>query len=308
MTGAIGGDRLARGCWRPWLALCCVLLVVVPSVHGQSADSLSARHEAMREQLVNSTFQRPLYLESSQTSGSLHGNIYAVLEHPYALVGSTLQGIEHWCDMLILHLNVKGCYVPESSAGDRLTLYLGRKFYQPLAEAYRLEFVYQVLANEPDYVQVVLNASQGPLGTRDYSIALEVVALDDRRSFLLLSYSYSDGLVARLAMRAYLATTGYGKVGFSVVGTTAHDQPLYQGGMLGVVERNTMRYYLAIEAYLGALAIPVAQQLDKRLNDWHSGVEQYPLQLHEIDRDTYFSMKYREVQRQQNLAASAAAQ
>ena len=55
-----------------------------------------------------------------------------------------------------------------------------------------------------------------------------------------------------------------------------------------------MRYYLAIEAYLGALSLPAAQQLDKRLNDWHSGVERYPVQLHELDRADYLDMKRKE--------------
>ncbi len=66
--------------------------------------------------------------------------------------------------------------------------------------------------------------------------------------------------------------------------------------MRGVVERNTMRYYLAIEAYLGALTTPVPQQLEKRLNDWYSGIERYPLQLHEIERSEYLAMKRSEVQ------------
>ena len=71
-----------------------------------------------------------------------------------------------------------------------------------------------------------------------------------------LSYSYDYGVAARVAMQGYLATIGRDKVGFSVVGTQADGQPVYIGGTRGVVERNTMRYYLAIEAYLGALSLP----------------------------------------------------
>ena len=105
-------------------------------------------------------------------------------------------------------------------------------------------------------------------------------------------------------MQGYLATGGRGKVGFSIVGKSANGEPQYLGGMRGVIERNTMRYYLAIDAYLGALSLPAAARLDKRLNDWHSGVERYPRQLHELERAAYLSMKRQEIRRQQGQAAT----
>jgi len=69
--------------------------------------------------------------------------------------------------------------------------------------------------------------------------------------------------------------------------------------MRGVVERNTMRYYLAIEAFLGALSAPPQAQLEKRLHDWFAAVERYPRQLHEMDEGAYLDMKRRETRRQQ---------
>lgn len=133
---------------------------------------------------------------------------------------------------------------------------------------------------------------------------LEVLALDSQRSFLHLSYSYSYGFLARLAIRGYLATAGRNKVGFSIVGKTANGQPQYIRKMRGMVERSTMRYYLAIEAYLGALKAPAAIRLDQRLNDWYSAVERYPRQLHELERSTYLEMKHREIHHQQSQEAA----
>jgi hypothetical protein len=72
-----------------------------------------------------------------------------------------------------------------------------------------------------------------------------------------------------------------------------------------VVERNTMRYYLAIEAYLGALSAPPRARLEKRLHDWFAASERYPRQLHEMKRNDYLDMKRREYQRQQRDAAAA---
>jgi hypothetical protein len=74
----------------------------------------------------------------------------------------------------------------------------------------------------------------------------------------------------------------------------------YIGGMRGVVERNTMRYFLAIEAYLAGLSAPPAQRLDRRLQAWFSATERYPRQLREMDRNTYMTMKRGEVARQQS--------
>ena len=92
-------------------------------------------------------------------------------------------------------------------------------------------------------------------------------------------------------MNMYLATSGRDKVGFSVVDRTADGQPVYVGGVRGVVERNTMRYYLALEAYLGTLDAPAADRLEKRLRAFHAALERYPRQLHELELDEYLEIK-----------------
>ena len=100
-------------------------------------------------------------------------------------------------------------------------------------------------------------------------------------------------------MKTYLATLGSGKVGFTIIGKLPSGQPKYIGGMRGVAERNTMRYYLAIDAYLGALTAPPRLQLQKRLLRWFISTEQYPRQLHEVNQTAYIDMKRREYLRQQ---------
>jgi hypothetical protein len=236
------------------LGLLCI--AVLDPAMAQDAAALRARHAALREQLANNQFQRPLYLESVETSSELKGEIYASIEQPFATVRPALQGMDHWCDILILHLNVKYCKGSSAGTADTLTMVLGRKYDQPVEEAHGVTFSYKTGAANPDYLQVLLNADSGPLGTRNYRIMLEAVPLDARRTFLHMSYSYGYGMAARIAMQGYLATTGRGKVGFSVVGKQADGRPVYIGDVRGVVERNTMRYYLAIEAYLSAVNLP----------------------------------------------------
>lgn len=287
--------RRPRLLW--WLgALLCTLLAG-PAAQAQDSAALKARHAKLVHALAHNAFEQPLVLESTEEADKLRGDVYALIEQPFARLAPALQGVTHWCEILILHLNVKQCRAGAGGANDTLALVVGRKFDQPVADAYRIEFAYQRVVNQADYLQIVLQANEGPLDTRRLRIVVEAVALDAQHSFLHLSYAYEQGLVTRLAVQAYLATIGRDKVGFSVVGRQPDGAPIYIGQMRGVIERNTMRYYLAIEAYLGALDTPPSQQLAKRLNDWHSGVERYPVQLHELERAEYLALKRGQLQR-----------
>ena len=262
----------------------------------QDAAALKARHAALGAQLADNPFKRPLVLESVEASGELKGDVYAVLERPFATVAQSLSSADQWCEVLILHLNVKGCRATKSTP-PVMSVSLGRKFDQALEEAYKADFVYKTAASDPDYLNVQMSAASGPLGTRNYRIALEAVPLDAQRSFIHMSYAYGYGTAAKFAMNAYLGTVGSDKVGFSTSGRGADGKPTYVGGVRGVVERNTMRYFLAIESYLGA---PAQNQVDKRLTDWFDATERYAQQLHEMERAEYLEMKKKEVRRQRD--------
>ena len=264
-----------------------------------SAATLRARYGALRDQLSHNQFQRPLYMDSSEAPGGVTGDIYALINYPFATAGAALNVPARWCDILMLHLNTKYCRAATDSYGSVLQVNIGKKHDQPLDEAYRVDFAYRITAQTPGYLKVMLTAAEGPLGTRDYRVILETVPVDGSGTFIHLTYSYTYGLAGRLAMQAYLGTIGSGKVGFTVVGKQSNGRPLYIGGMRGVVERNTMRYYLAIEAFLGALSTPPQARLEKRLHDWFAAIERYPRQLHELEQNEYLDMKRKEYLRQQ---------
>ena len=280
-------------------------LSFIPGARGQDADALHARRSALHERLADNQFGRPLVLESTLTEGTVKGDIYAIVAQPYPVVGHALRGMDHWCDILILHVNVKNCRASGSGPGSILSVAVGRKFDQPLAAAYQLDFAYRVAAIGPDYLEVLLDADAGPLGTSAYRMVLEAAPLDAKSSFVHMSYAYTYGTAARVAMRVYLATLGRDKVGFSIVGRKPDGTPVYLGDMRGVIERNTMRYYLAIEAYLGAHAVPAAQRPEKRLRDWFAAVERYPRQLHDMELGDYLSMKRKELARQHAISVTA---
>lgn len=266
-----------------------------------SAMALKTKYTELSKQLVDNQFKRALYLNSEESAHDLKGEIYAVVDYPFATFNTALSKPAHWCDALILHLNVKYCHTSNTQAGDFLTLNIGKKYIQPLAETYRIEFKYREMTSTANYFSSELVAKNGPLSTYDYHILIEATPLNEKQTFLHFTYAYSFGLPARLALQAYLATIARDKIGFTITGKTSDGQQAYIRGIRGVAERSTMRYYLAIDAYLAALTAPVESQLEKSLQYWFSNTEQYAPQLHEIERDEYLLMKHSEYLRQQTV-------
>ena len=256
-----------------------------------SAPALYAQYATLQRELDRNPFGRPLHLDSRESRDELQGDVHAVLAYPFARVEQALRAGHRWCDILLLHLNVKACRAPGDASV--LRVYIGRKFDEPPSLAHRIDFAYHVLAGAPDYFQVSLTADRGPFGTRDYRIVVEAVPLGER-TFLHLSYAYAYGAPARAAMLAYLATVGARKVGFTAEGREPDGTPVLVGGLRGALERNVMRYYLAIDAYLGALSAPPNERLEDRLREWFESTERYGPQLHELDEQAYLEMKRRE--------------
>ena len=264
-----------------------------------SVAALKAKHTELSKQLENNQFNRALFLHSEESSHDLKGEIYAVVDYPFSTFNSALSNPAHWCDAMVLNLNVKYCHMASNPSGNVLTLNVGKKYFQPLTDTYRVEFKYQDIITTPNYFLAEFDAKEGPLGTSDYRILIEATPLKDGHTFLHFTYAYSFGMTGRFAMQTYLATVGRSKIGFTITGKHGDGQPIYIQGTRGVVERNTMRYYLAIDAYLAALTVPADFQLEKSLQYWYSNSEQYASQLHEVELDEYLDMKRKEYQRQQ---------
>jgi hypothetical protein len=258
-----------------------LVFLTAGSAQAQDAVALRARYAALTEQLANNPFGRPLHVESSASGGAHNGQIYAVVAQPYPIVASALARPEGWCQILTLQVNIKGCSADQS--GQALVAFITRKPRDAIDSAHRIDFRYEPTTKNGDYLNVTLSASSGPMGTHDYQIMLEAAPLDARHTFMHMSYAYTLGAVARMAMNAYLAGTGRDKRGFSV-----------SGGERGVVERSAMRYYLAVEAYLETLSATTGQRLEARLRNWYAAISRYP-QLHEVvGAEEYVEMKHRE--------------
>ncbi len=291
----------ALSCWRGLLLLCAAAVASAAMAAVDPVATLRAKYWALEPQLRQNQFKQPLVLDSIETPNRLTGDIYAVIAHPFDAVSSGLNSPDHWCDVMLLHVNTKYCRALVQPSGTTLRVHIGKKTPEALSIAPRFDFSYSRARLSPEYLDIVLKAKDGPLGTSDYLIELEAVALPDGKTFLHLTYSYAVNFAGRLALRTYLATVGSAKVGFTVVGQRSDGEAEYIGGMRGLMERNTMRYYLAIDTYLDAANAAPPIQLEQRLQAWFTATERYPRQLHEIDRAAYLEMKRAEDLRQRTV-------
>ena len=288
-------------------AACCVLLSAAGAVHAQAdgAAALLDKHAALAQPLARNPFGRPLVLESQEVNNRVTGHAYAVLDFPFSTVSAQFKNPHQWCEVMILHLNTKYCRAsgPAANAAlsgtETLKVSIGKKTPQTLSDASTLSFQFKLAEASSNFMAVNLTSREGPVGTSDYRMNLQAAALPGGKTFVHLSYAYSYGLAGKLAMQSYLSTIGRSKVGFTSVAQKDGRNELV-GGMRGTVERNTMRYYLAMEALMVSLQEPAAEQVSKRLDYWFAATEQYPEQLREIDRSSYLTMKRAELQRQQS--------
>lgn len=286
----VGEIRISVSLWVSFLAAPTIAFVMCLPARAQSLSALQERYASMQNQLETSPFRRPLVLKSMDSASEPHGDVYAVIDYPFRKVGASLQSPGSWCSILLLQSNIKRCVPQADGAAQTLDVAIGRKFDQPAQDAYQVTFKFNAGVAGGNYLAAQMTAASGPVGTRDYKLALEAVPLEGNRSFIHMSYAYTNGFAARLATDVYLATAGRNKVGFSVARKGEAGRPVLVDGIRGVAERNTMRYFLAIETFL---AMPAEQQADQRLRDWFAATERYPRQLHEMDLDQYLDSKRR---------------
>lgn len=195
--------------------------------------------------------------------------------------------------MLLLHVNNRRCKLIRGEGGAAtLSLSVVRRYDLSVESAFILPLAVRIDQEAADYLAVELRSETGPMGTSEHKVLLEATALPGgAKTFLHFSYSYQHTGWSRMASRAYLATFGRHKVGFTVLGQTAESGPDYIRGLRGLVERNSVRYFLTVDAYLDAMDAPPAKQAERRLANWYAGAERFPRQLHEIDLDTYLAIK-----------------
>ncbi|HSW84976.1 MAG TPA: hypothetical protein VLH12_15955, partial [Usitatibacter sp.] len=86
----------------------------------------------------------PLDIESFESSDSVRGEIRAMVDYPFDVVGAALRQSTQWCEILILHINVKSCRASGEEPATRLRVAIGTKSDESIDEAYPIDFAYRV--------------------------------------------------------------------------------------------------------------------------------------------------------------------
>lgn len=266
-------------------------LVLATEPLPSGGPELLDQYPALKIRLANNQFGIPLYLESTEEAGSLSVDMYGIFAYPFASVRDSLQKPDNWCDVNALLINIKAATFSKVANQWLLTLYSGRKYYQPPQDAFKLALNFRLAAAEKDYLNIELSGDNGPLGTRDHRISFEAAPLDKEKTFIHFRYRYTFGIIARTAMASYYSTIGRDKKGFSVTATGKTGDPVYVHGARGSLERTAVRSYFAIQSYMDALKIPAGQRFEQRISRWYDLTARFPQQLYEMDKRQYLINK-----------------
>ena len=267
---------------------------------------LNDKYHSIKTKLEKNQFGIPVYLESIEEISSLYVDIYGIFEYSFEGIRDAFQVPANWCDIAILHTHTKASTCIEKVDQWHITLYNGLASYQPPEDAFAINFKFRVLPQQSDYLHISLFADEGPFFTKNHRFEFEVVPLDKRTSFVHFSYFYNYNRLGRMAIKAYFATIGRNKKGFSIVAKDKKGNPLYLGGVRGSVERNAVRYYFALQTYMDSLKLPSEQRFEQRINQWYDLTARYPIQLYEMDKEDYLANKRREYANQIALQSKSA--
>ena len=275
-----------------FLFICFILFT--SHVFAGSFNELNEKYEEIEDSILENIYGIPIHLESNGNKNTMRGDVYGIIYHTFKKVSQSLGSLTNWCEIMPQHLNVKACTYQVNNNQCRLTFYSGRKFYEKADDVYKLDYRFDVTSLNDTYFEASLNADEGPIDTKDYIISVEAIALSDSSTFFHLAYEYKFGFWTRFAMSTYFATLGSGKVGFTVIEKDEDGNPVYVEGIRGVIERNSIRYYFAIQSYLNTGKAPTNKRFKTRISNWFDMTERYHKQLYEMDKKDYLEYKNKE--------------
>jgi hypothetical protein len=234
-------------------------------------------YQELQEAARRGPFGFPLEVRSEERGEMVTSEALGIMDHPLQAFREAVTEPAPWCDFIPLNLNIKA---PESAS------------QQP----YR----FAVRARQSEYVSVSLSALRGLMGTRAHQLDFEAASVAGKTVVALRS-SYEQSAASKLATAIYLATLGRDKVGFSRERVGPDGQANFVKGAQGIIERNLMRYYLILKAFLDTQKLPANRRFDTLISAFYDLMERYPAQLHEMERAEYLDVKRRERQNQIRL-------
>jgi hypothetical protein len=277
-----------------WVALGVLLL----ASSAWAEVTLVDRYQALKDGGSTTLPGTTISVTSTQQGVLLSADVSSILHTPFAAVSASLAQAQNWCQFMPLHFNIKACTYQRQEEGELLTLYSGRKYYQSPEESYAMDYHFENLQQDDTRLTLHLSADHGPAGTRDYRIEVDALPVAEG-TMLHIHSAYRPSMLSSMLTRGYLTTLGRDKVGFSR--TRQGEELLPVQGLRGVVERNVMRYQLAIEAFLDSQPLAENSRHEAALISWFRQNDSYSLQLHEMSEADYLNIKHQEWQNQQRL-------
>ncbi len=261
---------------------------------GSAEDILLETYHRNGAGLEINSFGLPLVVESREKDERVHVDVYGIFSYPFNNVVSALKVPANWCDIVALHPNIKACTYRQLPGDWQLTFYPGSKEYQPPEDTHPVMYTFRIVAQRQGYLDITLNAESGPFRTTDHRMRFEALPIDAGRTYIRISYTYSDSIALRLAAKIYFATIARSKVGFSITGTNKNGTPVYIGGPRGALERSAVRYYCAIQTFMNTLSYPEEKQFTIRTGQWHDLTTRFRRQLFDLTKRDYLTTKTRE--------------
>ena len=282
--------------------LCALVLGASTGAACAAAPAPAELSLAQRYTALVSGPARPLapgvYLESAEEAQRARGEVLARLDLPYATAAAVLADAQAWCRLLMLHPNVKHC-LPGTGGGRGVLLDLTMAAQRDglFGQEHLLQLSWTTLAHNASHLAVELMAEHGPMGTRDYRIGFELAPLEAGASVMRLVYSSAFTAAGLWMAQAYVATVARHRVGFTVVDTDAQGRPVHVRGVRAAIERNTMRFHLAVQSWLAVQPQPPEQRVARAIEAWFDASERHAAQLHEVEREEYVARKTAEFAR-----------
>ncbi|MBX2868481.1 MAG: hypothetical protein KTR18_07375 [Acidiferrobacterales bacterium] len=273
----------------------------------ESLASLQERAIEFRQKQLSGENPLPFLLSSSFTSTLSRAKVRTFIRGvELDTFSSKLLQPAQWCEFIPLHLNIKACGHLVRNQKNLVQFYAGVKGYVTPDDAHLLQLSFDA-RKENGVFFADLFAADGPLDSTNIRFNIHAIGAegeDGKGVYVEFALSSEPGLTNSLA-RVYLATIARRKIGFSIKGKTWSGKPKYVGGQRGAIERNLVRYLLAIDTFFETESR--AGELDEnalyelRVQRWYDKTDQYREQLFELSREEYISNKMRERQNQQVL-------
>ena len=262
-------------------------------------QQMRERFAAFQQHRLTDAAEVPFEVNSSSQGQRYIAEVLGLYQGlSFADLSKLLRQRKHWCGLVFLHPNVKSCAYNSDNGPDQITVYVGKKKYQTPSQAVSFTFNFET-ALEPESITVLLHAKSGPLGTRDYVSIFQAIEVPEGvfgRWHLDQKLGNAGALI-----NIYYKTLGRRKVGFTPIGVNSSGETKYVGGLRGAIERNFMRYYLAMKVFLETWQLPSEERFEARIEDWFQQSEQYPRQLRDLSRDEYLNSKRKEIVNQLKL-------